>query len=56
MARRFNLAGELIAKIVQQRIGTTVKGKIDGDTIYTDAFIARESARARGVLSAITKY
>jgi hypothetical protein len=56
MARRFNLGGELITDLIQQRLGSSLQGVLDGDTLYTDAYVAREKARIRGALSAVTKY
>ena len=45
-------------KVIEARLGTIIQGSLDpqnSDVIFTEAFIARNIARIRGIFSAITR-
>jgi len=55
LARRFNFSTEYVQAVIERRLGKIIRGKLEGETIYTDAFVARVAARIRGAFTAITK-
>jgi hypothetical protein len=56
MAKRFGLTSEFIQQVVEKRLGKIIQGKLENDTIYTDAFVERHTAKIRGIFTALTRY
>jgi hypothetical protein len=55
VTKRLVLPSEFVNKLVQSRLGTIIKGVLERDTLYTDAFVARERARLSGTIAALTR-
>ncbi|XP_066914006.1 E3 UFM1-protein ligase 1 homolog [Clytia hemisphaerica] len=58
VAKTFNLPSEFILSVIEARLGTIIHGSLDPmnkDVLFTEAFIARNIARIRGIFSAITR-
>jgi hypothetical protein len=58
LSKTSDLPGEFLQDQIEKRIGKIIHGKQDQDDpslIYTETFVRRNTARIRGILSAITK-
>jgi len=58
LSTTYDLPGEFLIPELTSRLGSIIQGQIDQqnrDVIYTDAFLQRETARIRGILSAVTR-
>ena len=47
---------EIETTVIEQRLETVIHGKMEGATLYTNAFVERQSSLIRGIFSAITQY
>lgn len=54
VAVQLQLGSELVASMLESRLGTLVKGQLEGGQLYTPAYIARVNAMVRGASRAIT--
>ncbi|CAI0451914.1 unnamed protein product [Linum tenue] len=54
LAAQLNVGSEFVASMVESRLGTLVKGRLEGGQLYTPAYVARVSAMVRGAARAIT--
>jgi hypothetical protein len=55
MSHKFQLPAAMLQQALEQRHGTLFFGRIQGADLYTESFVARHSARVRGVLMAVTR-
>lgn len=58
LANTFGFTTDFMLETIEDRLGSLIHGKLDRlerGVLYTDAFIARHTARIRGVLSAVTR-
>lgn len=58
LSKTSDLPGEFLQDQIEKRLGKVIHGKVDRDDpnlIYTETFVRRNTARIRGILSAITK-
>ncbi|GBG79287.1 hypothetical protein CBR_g29437 [Chara braunii] len=54
LAKRFNVGAEILTTVISSRLGSSVKGKLEGGNLYTPAYVARVKAMMRGALRALT--
>ncbi|KAK7262399.1 hypothetical protein RJT34_29971 [Clitoria ternatea] len=54
LAAQLNVALDLVASVLEPRLGTLVKGRLEGGQLYTPAYVARVSAMVRGAARGIT--
>ncbi|KAL2328687.1 hypothetical protein Fmac_022114 [Flemingia macrophylla] len=54
LAAQLNVALDLVASVLEPRLGTIVKGRLEGGQLYTPAYVARVSAMVRGAARGIT--
>ncbi|CAI8608029.1 unnamed protein product [Vicia faba] len=54
LAAQLNVGLDLIASVLEPRLGTIVKGRLEGGQLYTPAYVARVSAMVRGAARGIT--
>lgn len=54
LAAQLNVGLDLVASILEPRLGTIVKGRLEGGQLYTPAYVARVSAMVRGAARGIT--
>ncbi|EEF30558.1 E3 UFM1-protein ligase 1 homolog [Ricinus communis] len=54
IATQLNVGSELVASMLEARLGKLVKGRLEGGQLYTPAYVARVSAMVRGAARAIT--
>ncbi|PPS07665.1 hypothetical protein GOBAR_AA12983 [Gossypium barbadense] len=54
LAAQLYVGSELVASVLEPRLGTLVKGRLEGGQLYTPAYIARVSAMVRGASRGIT--
>lgn len=54
LAAQFHIGSDLISSILQTRLGTIVKGRLEGGQLYTPAYVARVGAMVRGATRAVT--
>ncbi|KAK7312515.1 hypothetical protein VNO77_36424 [Canavalia gladiata] len=54
LAAQLNVGLDLVASVLEQRLGTMVKGRLEGGQLYTPAYVARVSAMVRGAARGIT--
>ncbi|KAL5581100.1 hypothetical protein UlMin_013542 [Ulmus minor] len=54
LAAQLQVGSELIASVLEPRLGTLVKGRLEGGQLYTPAYVARVSAMVRGASRGIT--
>ncbi|XP_022151600.1 E3 UFM1-protein ligase 1 homolog [Momordica charantia] len=54
IAAELQVGSELLASMLDQRLGTLVKGRLEGGQLYTPAYVARVSAMVRGATRSIT--
>lgn len=48
-----------LLKVIHARLGTIIQGQADSNdsrTFFTDSYLAQNTARIRGTLSALTRY
>jgi hypothetical protein len=55
LTKRLVLPGEFVYKLISSRMGSIIQGRIEQDTLYTEAFVMREKARLCGVVAALTR-
>eukprot|EP00053_Salpingoeca_punica_P013503 m.122155 g.122155 ORF g.122155 m.122155 type:complete len:774 (-) comp16218_c1_seq2:130-2451(-) len=58
LCSRFGLPVAFLQQQVEQRVGRIVHGQLDvdeRDLLYTSAYVARQTARVRGVMSGVTR-
>ncbi|KAK4709585.1 hypothetical protein R3W88_030510 [Solanum pinnatisectum] len=53
IAGQLQVGSELVVSILEPRLGTLVKGRIEGGQLYTPAYVARVSAMVRGAARGI---
>ncbi|KAJ4725901.1 E3 UFM1-protein ligase 1 [Melia azedarach] len=54
LAAQLQISSELVASVLEPRLGTTVKGRLEGGQLYTPAYVARVCAMVRGAARGIT--
>ncbi|KAF5447044.1 hypothetical protein F2P56_032624 [Juglans regia] len=54
LAAQLHVGSELITSVLEPRLGTVVKGRLEGGQLYTPAYVARVSAMVRGSARGIT--
>ncbi|XP_057449095.1 E3 UFM1-protein ligase 1 homolog isoform X2 [Lotus japonicus] len=54
IAGQLNVGLDLVASVLEPRLGTIVKGRLEGGQLYTPAYVARVSAMVRGAARGIT--
>ncbi|GLU11700.1 hypothetical protein SLE2022_284260 [Rubroshorea leprosula] len=54
LAAQLHVGSELMASILEPRLGTLVKGRLEGGQLYTPAYVARVSAMVQGAARGIT--
>ncbi|OWM68845.1 hypothetical protein CDL15_Pgr025032 [Punica granatum] len=54
LATQLHVGVELLTSILKPRLGTMVKGRLEGGQLYTPAYVARVSAMVRGAARGIT--
>ncbi|KAJ8551797.1 hypothetical protein K7X08_028240 [Anisodus acutangulus] len=53
IAGQLQVGSELVVSILEPRLGTLVKGRLEGGQLYTPAYVARVSAMVRGAARGI---
>ncbi|CAN1150339.1 E3 UFM1-protein ligase 1 homolog [Linum perenne] len=54
LAAQLNVGLEFVSSMLEARLGTLVKGRLEGGQLYTPAYVTRVSAMVRGAARAIT--
>ncbi|KAF5751498.1 E3 UFM1-protein ligase 1 [Tripterygium wilfordii] len=54
IAAQLQVGSELVASMLEPRLGTLVKGRLEGGQLYTPAYVARVTAMVRGAARGIT--
>ncbi|KAK4785455.1 hypothetical protein SAY86_002144 [Trapa natans] len=54
LATQLHVGVELLTSVLEARLGTVVKGRLEGGQLYTPAYVARVSAMVRGAARGIT--
>ncbi|KAL1323760.1 hypothetical protein HN51_034005 [Arachis hypogaea] len=54
LAAQLNVGLDLVASMLEPRLGTMVKGRLEGGQLYTPAYVARMNAMVRGAARGIT--
>ncbi|CAN0853952.1 E3 UFM1-protein ligase 1 homolog [Linum grandiflorum] len=54
LAAQLNVGTEFVSSMLEARLGTLVKGRLEGGQLYTPAYVTRVSAMVRGAARAIT--
>ncbi|KAK9154210.1 hypothetical protein Sjap_001690 [Stephania japonica] len=54
LAAQLNVGSELLTVALEPRLGSIVKGRLEGGQLYTPAYVARVTAMVRGATRAIT--
>ncbi|OMO91362.1 E3 UFM1-protein ligase 1 [Corchorus olitorius] len=54
LAAQLHVGSELVASVLEPRLGTMVKGRLEGGQLYTPAYVTRVSAMVRGASRGIT--
>nr|KYP68439.1 UPF0555 protein KIAA0776 isogeny family [Cajanus cajan] len=54
LAAQLNVGLDLVASVLEPRLGTIVKGRLEGGQLYTPAYVARVGAMVRGAARGIT--
>ncbi|XP_068637633.1 E3 UFM1-protein ligase 1 homolog [Aristolochia californica] len=54
LAVQLHVSSELVASVLEPRLGTLVKGRLEGGQLYTPAYITRISGMVRGATRGIT--
>ncbi|KAK3742853.1 hypothetical protein QZH41_015373, partial [Actinostola sp. cb2023] len=58
LSKSFTLPTDYVLEVVESRLGSIIHGQLDQmdrNVLFTHAFVARQTARIRGVLTAITR-
>jgi len=55
IAKKYAFTTPFLDEILRPRLGTFVQGRVDNGILYTQAYIQRQTALIRGVLSAVTR-
>ncbi|KAG5253659.1 E3 UFM1-protein ligase [Salix suchowensis] len=54
IAANLNVGSEFLASMLEARLGTLVKGRLEGGQLYTPAYVTRVSAMVRGAARGVT--
>ncbi|XVF46451.1 hypothetical protein PTKIN_Ptkin03bG0027600 [Pterospermum kingtungense] len=54
LAAQLHVGSELVASVLEPRLGTMVKGRLEGGQLYTPAYVACVSAMVRGASRGVT--
>ncbi|XP_074302186.1 E3 UFM1-protein ligase 1 homolog isoform X1 [Silene latifolia] len=54
LAAQLQVGSELVASMLESRLGTLIKGRLEGGQLYTPAYVARVNAMVRGAARGIT--
>ncbi|KAL5986091.1 hypothetical protein ACLOJK_028081 [Asimina triloba] len=54
LAAQLHVSSELISTVVEPRLGTLIKGRLEGGQLYTPAYVERITAMVRGAARGIT--
>ncbi|XP_004294624.1 PREDICTED: E3 UFM1-protein ligase 1 homolog [Fragaria vesca subsp. vesca] len=54
LAVQLHVSSEMVTSVLEPRIGTIVKGRLEGGQLYTPAYVTRVTAMVRGAARAIT--
>ncbi|CAJ1979395.1 unnamed protein product [Sphenostylis stenocarpa] len=54
LAAQLNVGLDLVASVLEPRLGTIVKGRLEGGQLYTPAYVARVGAMVRGAARGTT--
>ncbi|KAL5130322.1 E3 UFM1-protein ligase 1 [Glycine soja] len=54
LAAQLNVGLDLVSSVLEPRLGTIVKGRLEGGQLYTPAYVARVGAMVRGAVRGIT--
>ncbi|PRQ33862.1 putative E3 UFM1-protein ligase 1 [Rosa chinensis] len=54
LAAQLHVSSEMVTSVLEPRLGTTVKGRLEAGQLYTPAYVARVTAMVRGAARAIT--
>ncbi|XP_034221127.1 E3 UFM1-protein ligase 1 homolog isoform X2 [Prunus dulcis] len=54
LAAQLHVSSEMVASVLEPRLGTVVKGRLEGGQLYTPAYVARVTAMVRGAARGIT--
>ncbi|AQK79293.1 E3 UFM1-protein ligase 1-like protein [Zea mays] len=54
IAAQLHIGSELVISILEPRLGTIVKGRLEGGQLYTPAYVSRITAMVRGAARGIT--
>ncbi|CAK7331660.1 unnamed protein product [Dovyalis caffra] len=54
IAASLNVGSEFVSSMLDARLGTLVKGRLEGGQLYTPAYVARVSAMVRGAARGVT--
>ncbi|XVF05585.1 hypothetical protein REPUB_Repub05bG0185300 [Reevesia pubescens] len=54
LAAQLHVGSELVASVLEPRLGTMIKGRLEGGQLYTPAYVARITAMVRGASRGIT--
>ena len=52
LARRFDMSADLMSKALTERMGSIVRGRMEGALLYTPGYVARLTAQLRGAMRA----
>jgi len=55
LAVQHTLTSEFLLRLVEPRLGSAIDATLSGGALYTAAYVARHTARVRGVLSGVTR-
>ncbi|XP_050141225.1 E3 UFM1-protein ligase 1 homolog [Malus sylvestris] len=53
LAVQLHVSSEMVASVLEPRLGTLVKGRLEGGQLYTPAYVARVTAMVRGAARGI---
>ncbi|XP_071715518.1 E3 UFM1-protein ligase 1 homolog [Rutidosis leptorrhynchoides] len=54
IAAQYQVGSELLVSVLEPRIGSMIKGRLEGGQLYTPAYVARVNAMVRGAARGIT--
>ena len=54
LAAQYGLSAELLYSTVSKRVGTYIKGRLEGGLLYTPAHLRNIKAQLRGALRGVT--
>ncbi|XP_078429653.1 E3 UFM1-protein ligase-like protein [Wolffia australiana] len=54
IAAQYHVSSELVLAVIEPRLGTTIKARLEGGQLYTPAYVARVNAMVRGAARGIT--